>query len=232
MLRKIISLIVVFSFPFPIFFAQDPNEILSKVWESTKANSVKTLYAESKMKVMGAEMQITRWHKYNMIRVDNSFMGQSTSIVITPTSGWINQNGMIQDFPEEQLEQTRKIILAQNYSSGMPYSKDDIIQAELVGKTKISNRTCYNLKISVKGEEEPMNVFVDQANYEVRKLSVKQDIQGESKQVELIFGEYENLEGFKYPKTIEISVDGENFGTIENTTVVINKEIDDKLFQK
>lgn len=232
MLIQIISLLVVLSFSLSILFAQDPNEILSKVWENTRANSVKTLYAESKMKMMGAEMQITRWHQDNKIRVDNSFMGQSTSIVITPTSGWINQNGMIQDFPEEQLEQTRKIILAENYSSGMPYSKDDIIQAELVGNAKINNRTCYNLEISVKGEDKPINVFVDQTNYEVRKLSFKQDVQGELKQVEIIFGEYENLDGFKYPKTIEISVDGENFGTIENTIVTFNKDIDDKLFQK
>lgn len=232
MSQKIISLLVVLSFSSLILFAQDSNEILSKVWGSTKANSVKTLYAESKMKMMGIDMQITRWHKDNKIRVDNSFMGQSTSVVITPSSGWINQNGIIQDFPKEQLEQTRKIILAQNYASGLPYSKDDIIHAELVGEAKINDRTCFNLKISVKGEDKPINVFVDQINYEVRKLSVKQDFQGEFKQVEMVFGDYENLEGFKYPKTIEISVNGENFGTIENTIVTINKEIDDKLFQK
>ncbi|MGQ9819311.1 MAG: hypothetical protein ACUVQ1_05235 [Candidatus Kapaibacteriales bacterium] len=232
MSKNIISFVLVLSFYFSFLFAQDPNEILSKVWENSKVSDIKTLYAESTMKIMGMAIQTIRWHKDNKIRVDNLVMGQNTSIVITPTAGWINQGGVVQDFTDEQLEQTRKIVLAQNYASAMPYSKDDILQAELAGKEKINDRVCYNLKISLKGEDEPINVFVDQTNYEVRKVTVTQDIQGESKKVEMVFVDYENTDGYKFPKTIEISIDGENFATVENTTVTINKEIDDKLFQK
>lgn len=232
MFTKIISLAFVFSFSLSILFAQNAQDILNKLWENSKANTVKTLYAESKMKMMGMEMQIKRWHKNDNIRIENSFMGQNSTVVITPNSGWINQGGIVQDFPAEQLEQTRRAVVAQNYTSSFPFKSDDISQVEFVGKEKVNDKTCFNLKLTIKGEPEPMNLFIDQNTYEVRKMSQVQDFQGQTKKVDMVIGEYFTNDGFKYPKTIEILVDGENFGTVENNLVQINQEIDDKLFQK
>lgn len=232
MFKNIVSIAIIFSVSYFGLLAQDAQDILKKMLENSHLNTFKSLYSESVMKLMGFEMLIKRWQKENNIRVETSFMGQNTIVVVTPKYGWIDNNGNVQDLLDSNLEKTIRSLKSQNFTSSMPFSIEEITKAEFIGEEKINGNPCFHLKLTIKDETEPVNIFIDKNNYEVKKTFQHQDFLGQSKQVEMLLSNYNTIDDFKFPKNIEILVDGESYGTIENTIVEINKEIEDKLFQK
>lgn len=231
MFKKLLTIAFLLAVTFTTALSQNINEIIEKAKALCKQGEIKTLYVETQSKMMGMDMGMKQWKKGLNTRVDNSIMGQNISVVITDKGAWMNQNGTITDLPESQLEITRNQLKQQDPIRTC-YFDEEGLTFELVGKEKVNDKVCYNIQMKDK-DGNMSNIYLEQNTLEAQKISSKQpDMSGEMKDFEMVFSEWGTYSGFRFPKKIEIFMDGQSFGTMENTVVKVNEPIDDSVFQK
>ncbi len=230
MFQKLLTVMILVAVTTVAALSQDINEIIQKAKAMCKQDDIKTLYVETQSKMMGMDMNMKRWKKEQNMRVDNTFMGQNTSIIITDKSGWINQNGTITDFPETQLDITRTQLKQQDPVQTCHFDEEGLT-FELVGKEKVNGKVCYNIKMKDK-DGNTTNVYLEQNTFEAQKIITQQEMNGDMKNFEMVFSEWDTYAGYRLPKKIEIFMDGESLGTMENTVIKVNEPIDDAVFKK
>lgn len=231
MFQKLLTIIFLVAVIFSTALSQDVNEIIQKAKAMCKQGDIKTLYVETQSKMMGMDVSMKQWKKGENTRVDNSFMGQNISVVITGKEGWMNQNGTITDLPESQLEITKNQLKQQDPARACHFDEEGLT-FELVGKEKVNDKVCYNIQMKDK-DGNASNIYLEQNTLETQRVASQQpDMNGEMKNFEMVFSEWGTYSGFRLPKKIEIFMDGESIGTMENTVVKVNESIDDSVFKK
>jgi hypothetical protein len=231
MFQKLLAIGFLIAVTFSTASSQDINEIIQKAKSLCKQSEIKTLYVETQSKMMGMDMGMKQWKKGPNTRVDNTFMGQNISVVITDKEGWMNQNGTITELPESQLETTRHQLKQQDPTRTCHFDEEGLT-FELIGKEKVNGKVCYNIQMKDK-DGNTSNIYLEQNTLEAQKLSSKQpDMSGEMKNFEMVFSEWGTFSGFRFPKKIEIFMDDQSIGTMENTVVKVNEPIDDSVFKK
>ncbi len=212
-----------------LIYSQDVEQIVKIIKENNSREKIKTLYVETKADFMGMEMTMKRWIKDTKTRVDNSFMGQEVTVVITPDGGWINQNGTISDFPPEQIPLVEAQLKSQDPTNTFPI--DDDITFELEGKVKIEGQPCLNI-LAKDTQGNKSNIYVDEKNYRTIKIVSDQEMNGDMKKIEMQFFDYNNYAGVQLPKKVLINVDGQKYGEMNNVVIEVNKPIEDSIFEK
>ena len=217
-------------------FAQTVDELVTKhvaaLGGSDKLAGVKSLVIESTLSVNGMDIPSkTMVVVGKSMRSETSVMGSSMVQVIDGNSGWMIRPAMMggsgdpEDMPAEMVKQQ----IDQLYPFGALVGyQEKGYQVELVGKEKVDGKDTYHLKITGK-DGQVTDEYLDAMTYLVSKVQRKST---DGKPGELLLSNYKEVDGIKFPQTMEIA--GGQMGTLTFTTdkVKVNAPIDEKLFKK
>lgn len=238
-----ISIFILFFSFVGLTYSQSDQEIISNFIQKQKQiadrSKVKTLYQEMKATIMGMEMPSKIWIKVDNLRYETSFMGQTTTVVLTPNGGWQIQNGSVTDIPKEQITEAKKQLKNQSLAEGFNFFNEDFSEQntnfEIVGREKIDGVNCYRMKITPKDttEGESEGYFWFEPNtYLLRKVSFKQKQMGQEQNIDIYIKEYQQVAGMTFPKLINMNLgQGQNL-QMEYVTIKVNEPVDDSLFKK
>jgi len=103
---------------------------------------------------------------------------------------------------------------------------------ELIGKEKIAGKDSYNLKITLKNGDV-RNLYLDAVTLLGQKTSAKTMTRGTEVELESILGDYREVDGLKFPFSIEQhQVGGEGPGQkIIFKKIEVNVPVDDSIFK-
>jgi hypothetical protein len=216
-------------------YAQTVDEIVDKhvaaLGGMDKLSGVKTVVTDRSLSVQGMEIPSTTTIVVGKsMRSESTVMGNSMVQVVDGTTGWMIRPAMMggtgdpEDMPAEALKQST----GQLYPFGALVNyKANGSKVELVGKEQVDKKDVYHLKVTTK-EGQPLDEYLDATTYLLSK--VKTSMNGQDS--EILFSDYKEVNGVKFPNTMEIV--GGQMGTITFLTnkVVVNGPVDEKIFQK
>jgi hypothetical protein len=216
-------------------YAQSVDEIVDKhvaaLGGMDKLNGVKTVVTDRSLSVQGMEIPSkTTVVVGKAMRSESTVMGNSMVSVINGGSGWMIRPTMMggtgepEDLPAEQLKQQMGQLSP--FGALVNY-KTNGSKVELVGKEKVDKKDVYHLKVTSK-EGQTTDEYIDATTYLVSKI--KATMQGQ--EGEILFSDYKEVDGVKFPNTMEIV--GGQMGSITFLTnkIVVNGPVDDKIFTK
>lgn len=216
--------------------AQTADEIVNKHIEALggkdKLSTIKTIYTEYDMEVMGQAASGTTWlvnGKAYKNEVD--FGGQKIVQCITDKGGWAQNPMMGQTAPEAMPADQVKVSQGQLDVGGPLFNyaaKGNTI--ELLGKDTLNGKSAFKLKL--KGKEGTESTYwIDPATYYVLKSTVKASMNGMDVETSVAFSNYKKTEyGFVMPSNTEISLPQGLTLNVTSKKIEINKEVDMKLF--
>jgi hypothetical protein len=161
-------------------------------------------------------------------RTDISVPGMSEGYrITTPTKGWnfLPFQGMTapEEAPEDQLKSQQSALDLQ--SPLLNYAAKGH-KVELLGKEKVDAVDCYKLKITYKNGKMA-TLFIDATTYYRVKSVSTININGEDTEVQTTYTDFKKTpEGYVFPYS-----QTNQSGTINYTSIEINKPVDEKIFQ-
>ena len=217
-------------------FAQTVDELVAKhvaaLGGADKLAGVKSLVIDRTLSVNGMDIPSkTMILVGKSMRSETSVMGNAMVQVVDGSTGWMIRPAMMggtgdpEDMPAEMVKQQ----IDQLYPFGVLVGyQEKGYQIELVGKEKVDAQDAYHLKVTSK-DGKVVDEFLDATTYLVSKV---QYVGPDGKPGEILLSDYKEVEGTKFPKTMEIT--GGQMGTLTFTTdkVKVNAPIDEKLFKK
>lgn len=212
--------------------AQTVDEVIDKhiaaMGGKEKLTSLKSAKMEGNLSVMGNDVAlvITTLHGIGM-RADISVMGTDNYQVITPAKGivFMPVQGMSEPttMPEDQL----KSATGQLDLQGALFNyKEKGSAAELVGKEKVDNEECYNIKLTNKLGTVTNYYISTKTNFKI-KTSGKRNINGQETDVFTTYSNYkQNADGYWFPYT---STNAQ--GTTDFSKIDTNITVDESMFK-
>ena len=215
-------------------FSQTVDEIVAAhvtaLGGADKLKTVNTLVTERVIAVQGMEIPSKSVIVVGKsMRSESSIMGNSMVNVVNGDKGWKIMPSMMGGTgePEDMSADEIKPLLGQLDPFGALYNyQEKGNKIELVGTEKVDKKDMIHLKITSK-EGMVMDEFLDAKTYLPYKVVT--NVNGQ--EGELVFSEYQEIEGIKMASTIDITSPMGAFTMITNKTV-INGEIDQKVFVK
>lgn len=216
-------------------FAQTVDEIVDKhiaaLGGADKLKGVKTLTTEQSLSVQGMEIPTkTVIVVGKSMRNESTIMGNSMISVINGNTGWMVRPAMMggtgdpEDMPAEQLKQSMSQL--DPFGSLVNY-KDKGNKVELVGKEKVDKKDAYHLKVTTK-EGQTVDQYIDADTYMVTKLVTS--VNGQNAEIGL--GDYKEIEGIKFPHSMEMSNPMAGQLTFTTNKITVNGPVDDAIFKK
>ena len=216
-------------------YAQTVDEIVAKhitaLGGQDKLNGVKTVMTDRSLSVKGMDIpNITTIVVGKSMRNESTVMGNSMVQVIDGNTGWMIRPAMMggtgdpEDMPADVMKQS----MSQLSPFGVLVDyKNNGTNVELVGKEQIDKKDVYHLRVTPK-DGQAIDEYLDATTYLVSK--VKTSVGGVDG--EIIFSDYEDVDGVKFPETMEIV--GGQMGTLTFTTnkIVVNGPINEAIFKK
>ncbi len=212
--------------------AQTVDEVIDKhiaaMGGKEKLASLKSAKMEGNLNVMGNDVAlvITTLHGIGM-RADISVMGTDNYQVITPAKGivFMPVQGMSEPttMPEDQL----KSATGQLDLQGALFNyKEKGSTAELVGKEKVDNEECYNIKLTNKLGTVTNYYISTKTNFKI-KTSGKRNINGQETDVVTTYSNYkQNADGYWFPYS---STNAQ--GTTDFSKIDTNITVDESMFK-
>jgi outer membrane lipoprotein-sorting protein len=217
--------------------AQTADDIINKHIEALggkdKLSSIKTVYTEYDMEVMGQQAPGTTWlvngKAYKNV-VD--FGGQKIIQCYTDQGGW-GINPMMGQTTAEAMPADQVKMSMGNLSVGGPLfnyaSKGSTV--ELVGKDSAGGKSTFKLKLKSKEGTETI-FWIDPTTYYITKTSVKATVNGADVETMVAFSNYKKTDfGFVVPSNTEITLPQGLTLNVTNKKIEINKDIDMKEFE-
>ncbi|GAB3756372.1 LolA family protein [Spirosoma pomorum] len=215
-------------------YAQTVDEIVDKHVKALggmdKINNVKTIVTDRSLSVQGMEIPTKSTLVVGKsLRTESTVMGNSMIQVVDGSTGWMVRPAMMGGTgdPENMPADVLKSQVSQLDAFGpLVNYKEKGNKVELVGKEKVDGKENFHLKINTK-EGQTLDEFVDANSYLVSK--VKMSVNGQDN--EIGYSDYKEVEGVKFPNTLEIT---SQMGNLVMTTnkVVVNGPVDDAIFKK
>jgi len=217
-------------------FAQTVDELVDKhiaaLGGKDKLAGVKTIITERSLSINGMDIPSkTTVLVGKALRQESSVMGNSMVQVVDGSTGWMIRPAMMggsgdpEDMPAEMVKQ--QLGELDPFGPLVGY-KEKGNQVELVGKEKVDGKDGYHLKVTTK-EGIVLDEYLDAATYLVSKVK-RPGVGGQT--AEILFSNYKDVEGIKFPYTLEVA--GGQMGKITFNTdrVKLNTPVDQKVFQK
>jgi hypothetical protein len=163
------------------------------------------------------------------LRSESTVMGNSMIQVVDGSTGWMIRPAMMggsgdpEDMPAELLKSQASQL--DPFGPLVNY-KEKGNKVELVGKEKVDKKDNFHLKVTTK-EGQTIDEFVDANTYLVSKI--KMSVAGQDSEVG--YADYKEVEGVKFPNTLEMSSQMGNLVMTTNKTV-INGQVDNAIFKK
>ena len=235
MKKQLITLVTLVAIP-AFSFAQTAQEIIDKnisaLGGADKIAAVKSVSYDQGMNIMGMDMT----GKSSIIvgkslRTDITVMGQQMTTVVDGDKGWtINpmQGGTApQAIPEDQVKMQKEN--AHVIGTDLAIAKNEKYPIELVGKEKMDAKEVYNLKVT--RPEGTASYFVDASTNQLVGMKTTVNIQGQSGEVKIKYGNYKTIDGLTIPTSMDLenpAMPGPMTMTLSN--IVFNPTIDSSIF--
>lgn len=211
--------------------AQTADEIVNKHIEAIggkeKVSSIKSIYSESTMQVMGNEApSITYILNGKGYKNEVDFGGQKIIQVYTDKGGWAVNPAAGMAEPAAMPEEQYKIGRNQIFVGGplVDYQAKGN-KVELAGK----DGELFKLKVTADGKES--FIFIDPATYYITKTTSKIDAQGQEMEMTAKYTDYKKTDyGFVMPQTVELDF-GQFAFSVKVNKIEVNKDIDPKIFE-
>lgn len=217
--------------------AQTADEIVNKhltaIGGKDKINSVKSLYMEGVMEVMGNEAPITiSLVNGKGYKSEVEFNGQKIVQAYNDKNGWMINPMMGSSDPQPIPEEQYKMSKEQIYVGGalLDYASKGT-KVELQGKEKVGAVDAFKLKVTTSDNGES-TYYVDPTTYYILKVSRQMEMGGQQGQVDVAFSDYKKTDaGYVMPYTLETTMPQGFTLNAKIQKVEVNKEIDLKTFE-
>lgn len=234
MKMKLLCMLAIATFSFTYAQAQTVDEIVAKHVEAMggddKLKSITTVVSERSLSIQGMEIPSKSVLVVGKaLRSESTIMGNSMVQVVNGDKGWKIMPTMLggSGEPEDMNIEEIKPLLGQLDPFGTLYnyaSKGN--KVELVGKEKVDKKEMFHLKVTTK-EGIASDQYLDASTYLMYKAT--SNVAGQ--EGEIIFSNYETIEGIKMANTMDITSPMGAFTMITNKTV-INGPVDEQIFAK
>lgn len=216
--------------------AQTADEVINKYLDAIGGRAVisqvKSLYIENETAVMGSALSgnvsllVGKGYK-----TETDFNGQKIIQCVTDNGGWMinpmSGNAAPQSMPDELYNEGKD-----NLQIGAPlinYAENGS-KVELVGKETLDSMSVYKLKLTDKNNDES-DFYIDANTYYLVKIT--KTLASEQIDVTVTFSNYQKTAiGYVLPFTSEVSMSNGTDMTITIKKIVVNQEIDPKIFEK
>lgn len=231
---KLLCMLAIATLSFAYVQAQTVDEIVAKHVEAMggaeKLKTVNSISTERVLAVQGMEIPSKSVIVVGKsLRSESTVMGNSMVQVLHGDKGWKIMPAMMGGTgePEDMSAEEIKPLFGQLDPFGALYNyQEKGNKVELVGKEKMDKKDMFHFKITSK-DGVVMDEYLDANTYLVYK--VVSNVGGQ--EGELVFSDYEAIEGIKMANTIDITSQMGAFTMITNKTV-INGQVDEKIFAK
>jgi predicted Zn-dependent peptidase len=144
--------------------------------------------------------------------------------------GFAVTGGQVQDIPADRVASIKED-LARELLFLVRYHDDPTLEAILAGEEELNGVSCAVLAVTFRGLD--FRIWVD-ADGKVLKQAYQGEhpFTGAPGQVEKLFSDYRDVEGWSIPFREVMTVDGEEVMTTTVGTVELNPEVDPAAFQK
>jgi outer membrane lipoprotein-sorting protein len=237
MRRFTFALLSVFLFAVSLC-AQTVDEIIAKEFAArggvAKLKAIQSLRLTADAEVGGSQVGFTQIQKRPMkLRRDISIQGLTLVQAYDGQTGWQIVPFTGKKDPEVMPADDLKMIQEEADLDGplMDYKqKGNTI--ELIGKEKVEGTDAYHLKITLKNGDV-RNLFLDADTFLAIKMAVKITTRGSEFELEIAIGDYKEVEGIKFPFSIEQhAVGGQGPGQkVTFNKIEINVPLDDSQFK-
>lgn len=232
---KFLAAIVVTALMSANSYGQTVEEIIDKhvaaMGGLDKINAVNTIVTQRSMAVGGMEIPNTTMVVIGKaMRSESTIMGNKMVQVVEGTSGWMIRPTMMGGTGEPETMPANEV--KQQISQLDPFGalvnyKVKGAKAELVGKEKLDKKDVYHLKVTNK-EGVVIDEYLDANTFLVSKVKV--DMNGQEGEIGLY--DYKEVDGIKFPNTMDISNDQLGVMSFITTKITLNSKLDDSLFKK
>ncbi len=242
-MKKIISLCVlgifVLSFLSSPSFGEDVADILKKMIDAQGGRKVlegikdTTITADLELSQMGLSGTITMYQKEpNKARQDIEVMGMVITNAYDGEIAWnINpQTGSTEELPEDMVAEQKRSALSRGNSLILNPKKYGV-KYTFKTKEQVEGKDCLVLTLLFADGHES-TLYVDAKTYLLYKnVQMASGQMGGEIEQEMIFTDYQEVDGFVHPFTITINQDGEEFGIMTSSEVKFNSGLEDSLFK-
>ncbi|HTS43378.1 MAG TPA: hypothetical protein VMH01_03205 [Puia sp.] len=219
-----------------VLHAQTVDEIINKYIDAIggkdKLNSMKTVYVESSVEVMGNEAPSTTYIIFGKgLKSETDFGGQKIIQCVTDHGGWMINPMMgqtsAQELPADQLKGS-----AAQFTAGgvlLDYAAKGS-KAELQGKEDVNGVSAYKILVTTK-DSAVQTYYIDPTTYYILKTVTTVVANGQSVETTVTFSNYQKTDfGYVVPMVQQISLPQGFTVNITNKKVEVNKDIDPKIF--
>lgn len=214
--------------------AIDLNEVLAK---STAARGgekaikgLTSLVKEGSMSMaQGMDLNFTEVTKRpNKFRMDLSFQGMAITQAFDGTTAW-SVNPMSGGKPEKAGGDEVKKMVEQADMDGelIDWAKKGY-KLELVGTEDIDGSTAYKIKSTKDGESSFM--YIDAVTWLLAKVDKKMSMMGQESEVEMVFSNYQNINGVQMPMLMEVRAEGQTVMSMTYSSIKANVDVPDSRF--
>jgi hypothetical protein len=215
-------------------YGQTVDEIVDKhvaaVGGIDKIKGIKTMVIDRTLSVPGMEIPSkTLLVVGKSVRSESTVMGNSMIQVWDGAAGWMVRPTMMggtgepEDMPADVIKQTQGQL--DPFGSLVGY-KEKGSTVELVGKEKVDKNDAFHLKVTSK-DGQVTDEWVDAQTFLLTKMKV--DMAGQ--QAEISMSDFKEVDGVKFPNTIDIS-SAQGTITFITNKVVVNGAIDESIFKR
>jgi len=218
--------------------AQTADEIISKYVQAIGGKDqlakFTSVYTESTMEIMGMQgiLKSTTLNGKGM-KTEMDIMGNIITTCYTDKEGWsinpMTGNTAAESMPESQYKTGRD-----NIFIGGPFINyaESGYKAELLGTEAIGDVTAYKIKITLPDSSSIVYYFDPNTFYLIRSVQ-QADMQGQMVENVITFSDYQQVQGFSMPYSMEMSIaGGQLMITSKVTKVEINVPVDEAIFAK
>jgi hypothetical protein len=215
--------------------AQTVDELINKHIDAMggkdKINSIKTIYKESTLEVMGNEAP-TVYYIINGkgFKSETDFSGTKIITCVTDKGGWAVNPLMGQATPTAMSGNDLKGAQSQFQVGGplLDYASKGN-KVELVGREDVNGVSTYKIKVTTKDSSESL-LFLDPNTYYVIKTSSKVNAGGQETETVLNFSDFRKTDfGVVMAFGLQIVLPQITLN-VNDKKIEINKDIDPKIF--
>jgi outer membrane lipoprotein-sorting protein len=220
-------------------FGEDLADIQKKMIDAQGGRKVlegiedTTITGDIEITQMGLNGTLTMYHKEpNKSRQDIEVMGMVMTNAFDGEMAWmINpQTGSSEELSEDMAAEVKRNALSRSNSLMLNPEKFGV-KYTFKAKERVDDRDCLVLtQVYADGHETTM--YVDAGTYLLYKtVQMAMNQMGVEVEQEMIFADYQKVDGFTYPFSMTIVQDGEEFAVITVTEVKLNSGLEDSLFK-
>jgi hypothetical protein len=186
--------------------------------------------------VMGVDLEMTQEitvqppGKFKEI-MDLSVMGQTIHVatVYNGKDAWIKRNGEKVDVTDEIRNELLQASYMLQLSQGL-LAKDKSLKLSLLGEAKVNDKPAVGVKVEKEGKK-PIDFYFDKETGLIAKTQRQvKDMSGQDVTEERIVKEYQDVNGRKMAKKVEVKRGGNPFMEVEVVETKLVDKVDDSEF--